>query len=597
MTKSFIGMMVASCLTVLSVRGDVWQDLAAYKYGDSAEAGVAAEKCLLQTPLTEHGVIEEALIKIVSSESATQDGKSIACRLLQQVSTEKSIPALSGLLGDELLSHYARLALERMASAKADAALRAALDQAPDKAKIGIIGSLGERRDPLAVTQIVKLTQHPNQDVVAVALLALGKIGDKKAAEALLKLKLAEPYKTGYMQALVRCAGQLTRRQSAALYDKVLKEGEAPVRTAALAGLFRVDEKRAIQLSREILKGTSWEEQRGLLALIADGAGTPTTTQAMADMLANLPDQQKDGLITALGGRGDRAAMAVVTTYVASTNAAIHAAALQTLGKVGDETSVKLLLGLSATDPKAAEALTSTTIAEADKVLISALSDPALQVAASKMLMARSTSEKVVPLLINMTHTATDPVLRKAVWTALGSLATEDELPDIAAAAFADKDQKDLADALPALKRICAQARDMEKSFNVVAAYYDQATIGVKSGIIEIAAFTRGPSALALTRKALKSGDKELYSKALRALAAWTDLSAADDLLELAKTAPTETERILALRGYITIATNKDNKLMPELRSNMLKSALELAKRAEEKRLIQAALEEAAPQK
>ena len=100
--------------------GDVWDDLAKYEYGDEPNTGEAVEKLLQDTPVAEYGSLEKGLIRVVAAADATQTGKALACRMLQQVGTEACIPAVSALLGDEVLSHYARLVLERLKSAKAD---------------------------------------------------------------------------------------------------------------------------------------------------------------------------------------------------------------------------------------------------------------------------------------------------------------------------------------------------------------------------------------------------------------------------------------------------------------------------------------------
>jgi len=49
------------------------------------------------------------------------------------------------------------------------------LDNAPDKAKVGIIGSLGERRDGKAVKQITKLAQNADPAVATAAIRALAR--------------------------------------------------------------------------------------------------------------------------------------------------------------------------------------------------------------------------------------------------------------------------------------------------------------------------------------------------------------------------------------------------------------------------------------
>jgi len=67
---------------------------------------------------------------------------------------------------------------------------------------------------------------------------------------------------------------------------------------------------------------------------------------------------------------------------------------------------------------------------------------------------------------------------------------------------------------------------------------------------------------------------------------AWCNDSAADTLLGLAKTSAKDNERILALRGYISIAGLETVNIRASKRCEMFKAANALATRPDEKRLI-----------
>ena len=78
------------------------------------------------------------------------------------------MPALAALLDDKVLSHYARLALERMTACPASVqVMRDALATAPDCVKPGLMGSLAVRKDAEAVDEIVKLIGSSTQAVAA----------------------------------------------------------------------------------------------------------------------------------------------------------------------------------------------------------------------------------------------------------------------------------------------------------------------------------------------------------------------------------------------------------------------------------------------
>jgi HEAT repeat protein len=575
-------MMMAVCFAAGVSCGDVWQDLAKYTYGQGNAAG-DAEQLLQKTPVNQHGAIEDSLIAVVSAKDATQDGKAIACRMLQQIGTEKCITAVASLLKDEVLSDYARLVLERIKSPTADAAMVAALESAPDKAKVGMMGSLGVRRDANAVEVIAKLVAHSDPAVAGAAIAALGKIGGAPAASILGKLKPAECLESVYTDALLDCGRSLTGAPAVALYEQVLA-GKSTQRICALSGLLAADEKVAVEKMVGFLTGDDDQMLGGVLTLVCE-APSAALTKAMTAALPTLPDGKKVALLIALGARGDKEALSSICGCLASTNEAVQKATLAALGKLGDASTVKLLLE---TGGSASDVLAKMSGSNVDDTLIQTLSDSKLREPAIKALVSRS-CVSAVPALLKLV-TDEDAAVRKAAWTGLGSLATEADVGSMAKAAFAIKDEKEMSDAVGVARRVCAQATDKAACFDTIAAYYDGTTDVGKAAIITLASSAGTPHALDIVKKAMGSANQELAGSALRSLAAWSNAGAADTLLEMAKATNKGKESILALRGYINIAGLENSGLKPEERCAMLKTADPLATRPEEKRLIIGAL-------
>src|SRR4029079_13467463 len=92
----------------------------------------------------------------------SRDAKGFVCRMLTIIGGGASVPALAGLLTDEYLSHMARYALERNPVPEAAQALRAALPKLSGKLKIGVISSIGSRRDASAVAALGGLLKDQN---------------------------------------------------------------------------------------------------------------------------------------------------------------------------------------------------------------------------------------------------------------------------------------------------------------------------------------------------------------------------------------------------------------------------------------------------
>ena len=92
--------------------------------------------------------IEQKFIAFLNSD-ATPGGKDFISKQLSVMGSEASVPALAAMLADPKSADLARYALERIPGPAVDRALREALAIAPDKARLGIVNTLGIRRDPI----------------------------------------------------------------------------------------------------------------------------------------------------------------------------------------------------------------------------------------------------------------------------------------------------------------------------------------------------------------------------------------------------------------------------------------------------------------
>ena len=116
---------------------------------------------------------------------APQKEKADACRELARIGTKEAVAPLAALLPDEQLSHMARYGLETIPDAAVDKAFRDALPKLQGRQLVGVIGSLGVRRDAKAVNALAKLLHASDNDVAQAAARALGRIGNPPAVKAL----------------------------------------------------------------------------------------------------------------------------------------------------------------------------------------------------------------------------------------------------------------------------------------------------------------------------------------------------------------------------------------------------------------------------
>jgi len=193
--------------------------------------------------------IEKALLGVLDSD-AKRAGKQFVCRELSIIGTEQSVPTLTKMLVDEETSDMARYALERIPGSAVDEALRGSLREARGNARIGIINSLGQRRDKGAVRILSGILDGSNQEAAIAAAAALGQIADSQAAETLAEAKNKAEGKllSVVLDAYLKCADQMVadgnKIKAMAIYKELQKEGmPKPIRTAALTGMINAAKK------------------------------------------------------------------------------------------------------------------------------------------------------------------------------------------------------------------------------------------------------------------------------------------------------------------------------------------------------------------
>ncbi|HYO83885.1 MAG TPA: HEAT repeat domain-containing protein [Bryobacteraceae bacterium] len=165
------------------------------------------------------------LTKILSDASASEFQKSKACQLLASRGEVAAVPAIAALLPDPKLSHYARYALEPMPGPAADDALRAALPRLKGNLLIGVINSIGFRRDQKAIMPLSRFVYGADVPTADAAAAALGHIGSADASKALQAAlnKTKDPVRTYVARGALVCAENLlsggSRDEALGLYQ------------------------------------------------------------------------------------------------------------------------------------------------------------------------------------------------------------------------------------------------------------------------------------------------------------------------------------------------------------------------------------------
>jgi hypothetical protein len=180
------------------------------------------------------------LVAIVKDPSSTVFQKAIACKKLGFVGGKDAIAPMAALLGHPQLSCYARFGMEPNPDPSVDEAFRAALPKLRGRLKIGVIHSIGVRKDAKALDALNRLIDDSDADIACAAAASVGMIGGMQASRALEAAlgRAKGPVFAVSARACLLCAENLmaaNRARSLDLYRQLSAETmPKPVRLAAL---------------------------------------------------------------------------------------------------------------------------------------------------------------------------------------------------------------------------------------------------------------------------------------------------------------------------------------------------------------------------
>ena len=171
------GMMAAASAPAQPRGGDVYQAIIQRDFGTASNELIAVEKEIADTRPEQYAPIEARLIAVLEAPGATLPGKQFACQMLRTVGSAQCVPAVSRLLTDEKLSHVARQVFQDLRDPAVDEALRQALARTQGDLRLGIVHTLGDRRNRSSLEAISALAAGADEATARAALNALGKIG------------------------------------------------------------------------------------------------------------------------------------------------------------------------------------------------------------------------------------------------------------------------------------------------------------------------------------------------------------------------------------------------------------------------------------
>lgn len=535
------------------------------------------------------------LVAVLRSADASLFDKAKACQRLAAIGTPEAVPVLARLLDDQKLAHYARFGLEAMPFPAVDEALREAMGRLSGMHLVGVINSIGFRRDARAVPALIQKLGDSDPQVAGAAAAALGRIATPEAARALLqRLSVVPPeLKPALCDACLTCGEQLHHKgqtdASTAVFDAV-RTAEAPnhFRLAATLWAIRVRKAGGIQLAAEQLQS----DDPGLFRVGLQAAHEipgPAMTQALVEAFQRSSPGRQALVAAALGRRPEPAATRCVLQAANSKQAEVRAAAILVLARRAEPTAAAVLLEVALSDEAAlAQAARDGVVnlpgKEIDQAIVAKLGAPEAKVrrAAIELAGLRRLGE-AAPALIR----AADDPEESVRHAALSALALVIDPKDISvlierfkkAVAPADRDA-----ARNALKVAAMRAPDPEAAAGQLIHAMANAPLEIRIGLLELLGEVGGKAALEAVAKAARDPNSDIQDAATRVLGEWMSPDAGPVLLDLAKTAGNIKFRVRALRGYIRVARQLQMPMAE--RAAMLRQALAAAWRDDERKLV-----------
>jgi len=539
---------------------------------------------------------EPELLAVLRSDAPEAD-KAITCKRLAIKGSPAAVADLAKLLDNERLASWARIALEAIPGPEADAAMRNAAATLSGLQLVGVINSIGVRRDAAALPMLQAKLTDADTEVSSAARHAIGAIGTTQAAAILTKaMALPGGSQDATAQAGVVCAERLLasgkKTEALALYDAIRKAGVSEQRVAeATRGAILTRGLDGIPLLLETLRSPS--PRLSNMALYAareldDGpkAGAvdvalatemakPSGDAAAADRVVKIIDVLADR--NADGGAGD-AILKPLLVAATSGPKPIRVSAIAAVGRIGNASAISSLLA-SAIDSDqeiadvARKSLSSLTGSEVDREIVARLPKADANVLPALVRAIGDRRIAAVAELKPLVNHASDAV-RTATVAALGSIVDLPNLGILIDQVVKPSIGSDVAK--KAILEASIRMADREACADKLAAAIVSAPAEAKVTLLDVVGEVGGTRALAAVAAAAKSSDPALQDASTRLLGKWMTPDAAPVLLELSKSFTDGKFQTRAIRGYIRVA--RQMALPDAERAEICRNAIKVAK-------------------
>ncbi len=542
---------------------------------------------------------EREFVVVLQSATAGKPEKAIACKQLAIYGSAAAVPALAPLLRDAELASWARIALEAIPGPAADRALRDALGQTGGLLQVGVINSIGVRRDAGAVEGLAALLVGADVQVASAAAIALGHIGGELAAQALegVLTRVDGEVKDSVAEGCILAAEAFMSSGRAGdavrLYDRVRGlDVFKPRVLEATRGAILARGEAGLPLLREQLESGDKEFLSVGLRTARELEGE-VVTRALVEAVKSGGVDRQGLILMALGDRRDGVVIPAVTEFARSGGPELKVVAVGILERKGDLGSLPVLLEAAVDADKGVADAARTSLArfggfEVDARLMERMrgAEGALLQVLIELSGVRGI-EKAVPVVAPYAASENAGVRSAALGTlgALGGVAQLPALVDLMPWATRPKDRAEMEKAI-----VSIAGREGAEATGALLPLLASGNRQARMAGLHALAAAGGEQALGAVVKAVSDGEEAVQDEAVRTLASWPntwpgDGLVAGPLLDLAKNGRKPAHKVQGLRGYLA-AVKEDRSLNDAAKLESVKSVMSMVERAEERRQV-----------
>ena len=544
--------------------------------------------------------IEKELIKLLKS-NATLSGKQFVCHLLADIGSNESVNTLAAMLYDSSTVEMARFALEEIPNKSVDEALRTALMKSDGKIKIGIINSLGKRRDYESVSQIKKMIYLSDREIARAAIGALGLIASDQAITTLEegKNKVSQELRQDLVSALLDCADDLLAQnkneRAYVIYKELFAASEKnSIRYAALRGMVHSSSAEEVNnLLINVLRKDNSKICSGVPMIVRDIPADYDISSLIAALPSfNASDQVR--LLNALSNRKDDYILEMAIQLSKHENIEVRSDAFILIGKVGNFSSVQYLVEVSAQnaiDSKAAQnALYQLSGEKVDHEIVRLIPDASDEIKfqlihSLRMRQPKDKNSIISKALLQAAGTGKENLRIESI-RALQFIAGKEEMQaliDLLIQAESDRERSGLE------KTIVVTAHkdngDSSATQIMLSALSQSKDVQTRRSLLLVLAKVGHSSALPAFQEALLDSSETLKTAAITALAEWSTDAPIKELETIIRESSNSTHRTLALRGFIRMANLPGENSDPET-IKRFRLAMELSETDDDKKLV-----------